>query len=213
MKKLFLVLFILASLTSLAQSHFIGSTSGVLLSKSNYNDAHTANTTLEFLPSFTTRITYDYKFASNFTFGVDAAYQQMGSKNMLDNSIKIEQKADFISLPIKFGYQTGGQLFVFSNLGLATSFLLKNQRYSYYPEDYNTPIGGNDLLSQYSRVSVNAFVELGIGYRLNDDIDLNMSGGFQHDIIPLYSTLSSLTLYHRAFNISLGFRLRIANKS
>ena len=85
--------------------------------------------------------------------------------------------------------------------------------YNYFPEDY-TPFEGNDLLSRYSRVSVNAFIELGIGYRINDDIDFNMSGGYQHYIIPLYSTLSSsITLYHRAFNISLGFRFRIANNT
>jgi len=211
MKKLLFAIFILASFTSFAQSHFVGSTSGLLLPKSNYLDSYTINTTIKFLPSFTTRITYEYKFVSNFTFGVDAAYQQLGSKNMLDNTIKIEQKANFISLPIKFGYQTDGPRYIFSNIGLATSFLLKNQMYSYYPEDYSTTIGGYDLLSQYSRVSANAFIELGLGYQINKDIDINISVGYQHDIIPLFSTLSESTLYHRAFNISAGFRLRISN--
>ena len=215
MKKVLLIIFILSSFSSYSQGHYLGSKSGLLLSKSNFIENVTASSsyTLEYLPSFTTRITYDYVFASHFTLGIDAAYVQLGSINMAGSDLKIEEKADFISLPIKFGYKRGDRFFIFSNLGLATSVLLNHRFFSYYPNDFNGPIGGKDILSQYSRISVNAFVELGIGYRINDNIDLNLSGGYQHDIIPLHSMLSTNKLYYQAFSVNLGFRFRITNKS
>ena len=130
-----------------------------------------------------------------------------------EGGYKIEEKADYISLPIKFGYQIGDRFFAFSNIGIATSILLKRRQLSYFPDHYTPPIGGNELTDHYSRISVNAFVELGIGYRINDDIGLYLSGSYQHDLIPLYGKLVTDNIYYQALSFNLGFRLQIGDNN
>ncbi|NPD83276.1 outer membrane beta-barrel protein [Lentimicrobium sp. L6] len=120
MKKLFITLLVLLSVSSFAQNHFIGVQFGM---NSSMTFGKELFTNVNLSTSFTTGLTYNYRFKNNFLFGSGLTYERKGYQddsflcdymgNNQDDmgrwfgSSTIEVQYTCIGVPLKAGYQIG----------------------------------------------------------------------------------------------------------
>lgn len=214
MKKLFLFIITIASITAAGQNHLIGVKGGVNITNVNFNDdpipIETKNTI-----SYIRGLTYEYFLSKHFSLGAELLYEHRGWNKDVPyydefgpgKTLTNREDFTYLSLPLKAGYSIGGKLYGFMNLGVIPARLLSCK--------VTLPIenGGAvyDAYSNYKNYDIAALVELGGGYKIKDRIRLFSSFAYQHSLITasMAQNEHSLELTHYGMSLTIGFKYSI----
>lgn len=221
---LFLIL-TFATITVNGQNHFVGLHSGV-----SYTNAIVKNypkNRINFRTGLVSGLTYDYLFRNNFSIGSGIVYNQRGysrdvvfspyytgEPNDLIVSYKINR--DFITIPLKIGFNYGKKYFAYANIGLTPSVLV--EAYDVHPKlDFN----GNDIPERtfwnkdlLYKVEIGGLIELGGGYKFTNRFWLYSSLMYQHSFTPIlsYDRYPDKEIIHYGFSLSLGLKYAFAKE-
>ncbi len=218
MKKILAPLILLITITADAQNHLIGIKGGVSWSN--------ASTSKYFEPYFKTGfsggITYDYVFKKYFSTGLDITFDQRGflekiffmdeDGNMTEGYISVKNNYNYISLPLKIGFQYGESLYGFLNIGIVPSFLINGNFTS--PDIYLNGIlfeGEKiNITKRANRFDLSGLAEIGGGYKFKGKYWLYLSFIFQHSFIPItndnYFRKSKIRPYSMIANIGFKYK-------
>lgn len=225
MKSTLLLFLTIATITVKGQIHFVGIQSGV-----NYTNAlndYFPKNRVHFRTGLVIGLTYDYQFGNNISIGTGIVYNQhgytrdwifspayTGESNDLIFVYRVHR--DFITLPLKIGFNYGKKLFVYGNIGLAPSVLV--EAYDIYPKlDFN----GNDIPERtvwnkdlVYRLDIGGLVELGGGFKFANRFLLSTSIMYQHCFAPIsnYDRSPDAEIIHYGWALGLGFKYALAKE-
>ncbi len=214
MKKLFITLLVLFSVSSFAQNHFVGAQLGMNLSNVYGTDY---SKELEFLSSFSAGLTYDFELKNNILLGSGLLYERKGSQSELiiidDEGYSLGEysyktRYSYLSLPLKTGYQIGQEWTGYFYLGLVPAYLL--EAHNAAPTFYNNEVSEGDKKTDITDI-VNVFelsglLELGSAYRLNSKWAIFINSSYLMGFTPIYKDSDSPHPKNHRINISLGVK-------
>ena len=117
---------------------------------------------------------------------------------------------NYLSVPVRIGFQNGNKLFYCGNLGLTASFLT-NAAVNSPVFNENLEVISNDkfdLSDKIAPIELAAFLEVGGGYMLNEQFGVFAEGSFCHGFSSLTSSnfFADNTFYAYRTNLLLGLR-------
>ena len=217
MKNILLIILIIATLKVAGQNHLIGVKGGVNstnITSSNFISQSDSRTGL------TAGLTYEFLFKKHFSIGADLIYNQRGFTNDLvftDNlgnptGEKYTSKFnyDYISLPIKTGFNIGTKLYGFTNIGVIPS-LLVNAKTITPTFDTDAKFTGNETFDVTNRVSKFDFaglVEIGGGYKFKGRYWLFTSFSYQHSFTTITNSeyFANSKIRHNGMALTIGLK-------
>ncbi len=121
---------------------------------------------------------------------------------------------NYLSLPIKVGYQYGNKISGFINFGLAPSLLLNSKHVSEEIEGIMEEISGSTT-GIVSKFDIVGLVELGGRYKLSDSWFLFSSLGLESSFISVSNEeyFREESIKHYGINIKLGLKYALLNKT
>ncbi|MBX3164766.1 MAG: PorT family protein [Bacteroidetes bacterium] len=243
MRKTFLVVLVIGSLNVFGQNHFIGLKGGISMTNITENFFLYPP---DYRKGISTGLTYEYLFKKNFLVGTDLIYNQRGFTNDLvltnntgnptgERYISI-YNYDYLSLPIKTGFNIGNKFYGFMNIGVILSLLVHAKTIvptinipasvttetnsagtvtvisaPVYIEGYSS-----DVTDRVNKFDFAGIAEIGGGYKFKSRYCLFASFAYQHSLTSItndnYFT-SRLKIRHNgmALHIGLKYALQEAN--
>jgi hypothetical protein len=220
MNKILLVILAIVTLNVHGQNHLLGvkgSVGRANVSSSNFIiNNHYRN-------SLAIGLTYDCLFKKHFSVGGELSYNQFGFTNdiiyMDEVGTPTGEKAtnrynyDYLSIPLKVGFNYGTTVYGFANLGLINSILVDAK--TILPAiDFNGIVIPEETLNVTDRVNrfdIGGFVEIGGGCKFKERYWLFTSFSFQHSFTSItnseYFAHSSIRHYRIALNLGLKYAL------
>lgn len=194
MKHKLLIILTITTLKVVGQNQFVGVKGGV-----NMTNITSSNFLIktESRIGLTAGLTYEYLFKKDFSIGADLIYNQRGFTNEVvfnDNlgnptgdKSKTKFNYDYVSLPLKTGYNFGTKLFGFTNIGVIPS-LLVNAKMITPTVDPNGKVTGSetfDVTNRVSKFDLAGLIEVGGGYKFNGRYWLFTSFSYQHSFTSI----------------------------
>ena len=219
MRQNLIILFVLISTFALGQNHFVGFQTGLNLTSVTPKE-NLENSSMR--TGFIGGITYDLKFSNRFQIGIDALYSQQGFKNKMiyvdaENIYVLEEnykaKYDYLSFPIKIGYEMGNKIKIISKIGIIPAFLVIAKHT--YPEfnDNREVIGheSTNFKDYVSKFDFGGLIEVGIENGLSDNIILCSSLSFKHSLTTFLNSdyldrYDDPAMKHYGFSLSIGLK-------
>lgn len=220
MKKIFITLLVLFSISSFAQNHFVGVQVGL-----NTSNVFGTDYTNDFtnLNSFSAGLTYDYKLKHNFLLGSGLLYDCRGSiveATYIDEEgnslgvIIVKSRLGYLSLPLKVGYQIGKKWSGYVYFGLVPSYLLKAE--NIFPKWTTSGISDEkevtDMTSYMNRFDLSAILELGSNYQVNNKFTLFVSGSYLRGFTEVHKNSGTPFAKYYRLNISLGLKYALKSE-
>ena len=223
MKKLLTILFISLSISAFGQEHFVGVQAGLnftnLTAKETFNDT-------EMRTGLTGGINYELKISGKYQLGIDALYSQQG---FIDKMIYIDEYGnetgedenfkfnyDYLSIPLKIGYEMGNKIKVIPRIGIVPSFLLKAETITPKFDSNGNVIGHEtiDAKDYVSKFDFRGLVELGLESKLSDNIMLCPTVIYKHSLTTFSNSdyFDGSKMKHYGFSISIGLKYKLKNK-
>jgi hypothetical protein len=223
-KNIFLITLIAFSIfKSNGQKHFIGLKNGISMTNIKQNNFLNES---DLKIGFHTGIFYEYLNKKGILFASDLIYNQRGFKSQIiftDKSgyptkLRIPSKFNYnyISIPLKVGYNYGNKYFGFVNIGLIPSVLVYSDIVSpTFNQDGN--FTGEDkqiLTDQISKFDLASLIEIGGGFSINKRTLLQISCNFQKSITTTdYSTyFPKSNIKHFGTLISISIKYNFIQK-
>jgi len=223
MKNILLIILTIATLKVAGQNHLIGVKGGVNstnITSSNFISQSDSRTGL------TAGLTYEFLFKKHFSIGADLIYNQRGFTNDLvftDNlgnptGEKYTSKFnyDYISLPIKTGFNIGTKLYGFTNIGVIPSLLVDAKTIT--PTfDSDAKFTGNETFDVTNRVSKFDFaglVEIGGGYKFKGRYWLFTSFSYQHSFTTITNSeyFANSKIRHNGMALTIGLKCALTKE-
>jgi len=223
MKNILLIILTIATLKVAGQNHLIGVKGGVNstnITSSNFISQSDSRTGL------TAGLTYEFLFKKHFSIGADLIYNQRGFTNDLvftDNlgnptGEKFTSKFnyDYISLPIKTGFNIGTKLYGFTNIGVIPSLLVDAKTIT--PTfDSDAKFTGNETFDVTNRVSKFDFaglVEIGGGYKFKGRYWLFTSFSYQHSFTTITNSeyFANSKIRHNGMALTIGLKCALTKE-
>jgi hypothetical protein len=228
MKRLFLFVFSIASISLSGQGHFIGTQGGVNFSKAT----NAVREEMRFNTKFAGGLVYEYVSPRDFIIETDLLFYQAGfyyvspqtpdAGGVNAGTGQFFLSYNYISLPLKAGYKLGSDFFFTLKGGIAPSYLLKATHTSY--EDESEPAAVSlrkkaaisdteeiDNENNATKFDWAALAEFGLGYDFKSGINLNANIGFRHSLTELsnekYFEENHFSLYGFTFSLGLKYKL------
>ena len=221
MKNILLFILTIATLKVAGQNHFIGLKGGgnsTNITSSNFLSQTDSRTGL------TVGLTYEFLIKKHFSIGADFIYNQRGFTNdivLTDNSGNpfgekhtTTFNYDYVSLPIKTGFNIGTKLYGFTNIGVMPS-LLVDAKITKPTFDIDGKLIGNEIFEVTNRVSkfdFSGLVEIGGGYKFKERYWLFTSLSYQQSFTtitnPDYFANSKIRHHGMALTIGLNCALK-----
>ena len=215
----FCFLIILPFLTS-AQNQYVGIKGGYISSFATFTDYQP-----EINPhsGIYAAFNYDYELKNRLDFGFEVAYEGRGfMENLLFGSNidprspykNINKKDDliynfnYISFPIKVGYRSGGRFFVSGNIGICPAFITKSSISLPILDTLGNTIGQktSDYRNLVNTLNIGLLAELGMGFKINNEIEVIASARFLEGFTPITKGYQS---FDQDSYILLGFRYKL----
>lgn len=210
MKKIFLVILTITSLSVAGQNYLIGWKGGANFTNVSYNN--TLSSSQNNRVSFVRGFTYEYLLNKHFSLGADLLYDQRGWKidipfynefNIYVITVTNKEDFTYLSLPLKAGYNFGGQLYGFINLGVIPARLLSCK--VTIPHENRDELFDN--YSNYRKYDIAGLAELGGGYKIKDKIRLFSSYTYQHSFITASLPANGdLLKTHYGMSLTVGLK-------
>ena len=220
MKRILTILLISLTISAFGQEHFVGVQAGLnftnLTAKESFNDT-------EMRTGFIGGVNYELKVSSKFRLGIDILYSQRGFNDkitlMNEYGVNIGENEDFkfnydyISIPIKAGYELGNKIKIIPRIGIVPSFLheakviIPNFDSNGNVIEYET-IKHTDLVSNFD---LGGLVELGFESKLSDNILLCPALTYKHSLTTFSNSdyFDGSKMRHYGFSISLGLKYKL----
>lgn len=173
-------------------------------------------------------LTYDYTFKKYFSAGADIIYNQRGfsldwpllsdNQGNVIKDVTVYYNYDYITLPLKAGFNYGKKFYGFINLGITPSMLVS-------AKVKNTPVfideNGTLVPTHYVTINVfqgmekfdiGGFAEIGAGYKIKERYWLYSSVSYQHSFTSFsnenYWGKNSKMRYY-GMTLSFGMKIQI----
>lgn len=217
MKFILISILTISILKVAGQNHLIGVKGGfnsTNITSSNFLSQSLSRTGL------TAGLTYEFLIKKHFSIGADFIYNQCGFTNYLvftDNFGNLTGEKyttkfnyDYISLPLKTGFNIGSKLYGFTNIGLVPS-LLVDAKTTIPNFDTGGNLTGNETFDVTNRVSKFDFagsVEIGGGYKFNGRYWLYSSFSYQHSFTTITNSdyFANSKIRHNGMNLTIGLK-------
>lgn len=208
-----------------AQNHFFGVKGGIALTNINFSPSSPFSgyeVDLKYKVGIATGLSYDLLLKKHLLFSVDFLYNDYGlvaqveTKDPDNNtiSVKFTDHFEYLSLPIKVGYQTKGKIFGYGSIGFVPSLLLKsssrNQNYNESGTKYSDFIRENT--TGISKFDIAALIEVGLGVRINGMFSLATSFAFRHSLNQISSNSNTNGQRHYSFTYFLGLKYQFPSQ-
>lgn len=218
MKKIYLLILTITTLKVAGQTHLIGVKGGT-----NWMDITSANflSQTDYKKGITSGLTYEYLFKSHFSVGTDLIYNQRGFTNdvvftdYFGNQIGDKRTAiykyDYLSLPIKVGFNIGTTFYGFTNIGFIPSVLMMASSMS--PTLYNGS-ESVDVTSRVSKFDLAGFAEIGGGYKFKNSMWLYTSFAYLHGFTTITNSayFPSSAIRHKGMTLTVGVKFALSKK-
>lgn len=223
MKNIFLFILTISALKVAGQNHLIGVKGGVNstnITSSNFLSQNNSRTGL------TAGLTYEFLIKKHFSIGADLIYNQRGFTNDLiftDNlgnptgeKYTTKFNYDYVSLPIKTGFNIGTNLYGFTNIGLIPS-LLVDAKTTTPTFDTDAKFTGNETFDVTNRVSKFDFaglVEIGGGYKFKGRYWLFTSFSYQHSFTTITNSeyFANSKIRHNGMTLTIGLKCALTKE-
>ena len=223
MNKILLTILTIASLNVSGQNHLLGVKGGVSwtnITATNFiSDNH-------YRTGLAIGLTYDYIFKKHFSTGADIIYNQFGFTNDLiftddlgnptGGKATIKFNYDYISIPLKVGFNYGKTVYGFANIGLTPSILVDAKTIT--PTiDFNwTIIPGEtyNVTSKVNKFDIGGLVEIGGGYKFKDRYWLFTSFSYQHSFTTITNSdyFANSKIRHYGMTLNLGLKCALTKE-
>lgn len=220
MKKIFITLLVLFSVSVFAQKHFIGAQFGLNLSNV-YGTDFSKN--FEYMPSFSAGFTYEFQLKNNILLGSGISYERKGFQDEItftnEEGMSLgvydsKFRYNYLSLPLKAGYQIGQKWTGYIYLGVVPAYLLDAQitgpdfsNEGVYEEDENY-----DITDDVNVFELSGLLELGSVYHLNNKFALFVNASYLMGFTPVYKESDSPHPKNHRINISLGVKYALKSE-
>lgn len=221
MKNVFLFILTITTLKIVGQNHFVGIKGGANktnISSSNFTNQHNSRTGLS------AGLSYEFLFKKRFSVGADLMYSQRGFTdyivftddfgNPTGEKYAIKLNYNYISLPIKTGFNIGNKVYGFANIGVIPSFLV-NAKTIVPTFDIEKKLTGNevfDVTNQVAKFDFAGLAEIGGGYKFKNRYWLFSSFSYQHSFTTItnsnYFPNSKIRHYGMTLNLGLKYALK-----
>jgi hypothetical protein len=223
MKRILLIILTITTLKVAGQSQFIGVIGGVNLT----------NTTSDFFlnqpdsrTGLTAGLTYEYLLKKHFSVGADLIYNQRGFSeeyiileyfgNPTIGKITETYNYDYVSLPIKTGFNFGTTFYGFTNIGVIPSILVNaNKTLSFFDIDGNlTTNYTSDLTNRVSKFDFAGLIEIGGGYKFKRVFWLFTTFSYQHSFTTITNAdyIANFKIRHNGMALTIGLRYALTKK-
>jgi len=190
-----------------AQEQSIGILSGVNFT--NVTSKHSTN----FRTGFIGGINYNVNFKNNYSFSMDILYSQQGyieKMEMIDETGHASGEyaiyklhCNYFGIPLKFGYSYGNKLKYTPRVGIHTSIMPKADLICPVFDSDGNIIGKETLtLTNKYKFDLSGLLELGVDFRLTENIGLLSLITYSHSITTFLSKSSKMRLY--GLSVSIG---------
>ncbi len=147
-------------------------------------------------------------------------YSQRGFRNRInfaDNNGNVTEQAfhtlfhyDYLSIPIKVGFNYGEKFYIFANIGLAPSFLVNaSTTVPNIETDAGTiPSATSNTTRMVNKFDIAGFAELGGGYKFGQRYWLYASFAFQHSFMSISNQnyFANSKIVHYGMSLSIGLK-------
>ena len=216
------VLYCLLSFSSVsfAQNHFLGVKGGI-----SWTDITAKDFTIDrnFRTGTTFGLTYDVRVQKNTHYGVELIYNQRGFTSDLNSNLiyggiegmkgKLIFNYNYISLPIKVGFDYGEKLYGFTNFCLAPSFLTVARQSLLTVTTDNIVVPGelSKITSIVNRLDLAFILELGGGYKFSRNSLVFASFSFLHSLNSITNKFyfENTNIKHYGFIFNIGFKFAL----
>jgi hypothetical protein len=223
MRNLLLIILTISTLKVAGQNHLIGVKGGANstnITSSNFLSKSDSRTGL------TAGLTYEFLFKNHYSIGADLIYNQRGFTNDLvftDNlgnptgeKYTTTFNYDYVSLPIKTGFNIGTKLYGFTNIGLIPS-LLVDAKTTTPTFDTDAKFTGNETFDVTNRVSKFDFaglVEIGGGYKFKERYWLFTSFSYQHSFTTITNSeyFANSKIRHNGMALTIGLKCALTKE-
>jgi hypothetical protein len=201
------------------QNHFIGIKGGE--NRTN-NAMDSYKSEFESRSGLAVGLTYEYFIDKHFSLGADLIYDQRGfnfrdtilnysgNPNLNDQINKVDYQFNYISVPIKTGFNVGNNLYGFVSLGLCPSLLIDatTKSHTFNLDGTFTGLEKGDVFEQMSKFDFTGIFEIGGGYKFKQRYWLFTSFSYQYGIFTYYSPTYSTNgeNRHTGTTLSLGLK-------
>lgn len=222
MKNIFLFILTFSSLEINGQKHLFGFKSGVNL---------TNITSRNFLKNSDNRkslnvgFNYEYLLKKHFSIGFDLIYNKLGFANDIiftDNlgnptgeKYTTKYNYDYISFPLKTGFNIGTKFCGFTNVGIIPSFLINAKTISpTFDQDINLSGYETFKVTNYvSKFNFSGLFEIGGRFTINDRYLFFTSMSYFQSFTSITNSnyFSSSKIRHHGFSLNIGLKYSINN--
>jgi len=223
MKIIFLFILTIATLKVTGQNHLIGvkgSANSTNVVSSNFLSQTDPRTGLS------AGLTYEFLIKKQFSIGVDLIYNQRGFTDDIvftDNlgnptSVKYTSKFnyDYVSLPLKSGFNIGNKLYGFTNIGLIPSLLI-DAKMTIPSIDLDLNLTGEkilDVTNLVSKFDLAGLVEIGGGFKINGHYWLFASFSYQHSFTTITNSdyFANSKIRHNGMALTMGLKCALTKE-
>ena len=216
MRQILIFSFILISSVAFGQKHLIGIQGGLNLthftSKEGFGDT-------QMRTGFIGGITYDLKLTEKYRIGVDILYSQQGatSKYLFTNDEgvftgeeKTEMYYDYLSVPIKFGYEFGNSTRLIPKIGIVPAIAIKAGIMAPTVDGNGTVTGQEtiDHMDNVSKFDFGGIVEFGIETDLSENLIFCSNLNYKHSLTTFSNSnyFEGQDMRHYGFSVSVGIK-------
>ena len=223
MKQIFLIILTITTLKVAGQNHLVGVKGGVNwtnITTSNFVNQH------DFRTGISAGLTYEYLFKKHFSVGADLIYNQRGFTNDIvftDNlgnptgeKYTTKFNYDYVSLPIKTGFNIGNKFYGFTNIGVIPSLLVDAKTVS---PTFNTDgkVTGNetfDVTNRVSKFDLAGLIEIGGGYKFKGRYWLFTSFSYQHSFTTITNSdyFANSKIRHNGMALTIGLKCALTKE-
>ncbi len=221
MKKLFITLLVLFSVSTSAQNHYLGAQAGMNFS-SLY--VHSRDANAGFIETFSIGLTYDYKMKNGILLGSGLLYERKGFQNEFYTigvgfneafgSPGSKVNYNYLEIPLKAGYQIGKKWTGYFYLGMVPAYLLDA---NYKREEQTGPFDAAtevkyDITDEINRFELSGLIELGSAYNFNKKWTLFINASYLLGLTAIDKESESPHYKNHRFNISLGVKYALKSE-
>lgn len=163
--------------------------------------------------NFSTGLTFEVVTRKKLRLGAEILYEKRGFNleytvifnNFDERLVTNYHHQNYLSIPLKIGYQTGNKIYVYGDLGFAPAFNLKST-FKYPETDSSFNIIGEITENEQFEIrpfDLSALIDFGVGYNLTEKISILSSVRIQNS---LFEFSKDYQMSHRATTLFLSLR-------
>lgn len=209
---LFLVILISFGYEIHSQNYFFGYKHGFSWNEVN-NNGNIIGTSQN---NFSTGLTFEFITKKNLRFGADILYEKRGFNlgytvffNNLEEQLLINHHhQNYLSVPLRIGYQTGNKIYGFVDIGVIPAYNLKST-FKYPDTDNSFNIIGEIIEDEQLKIrpfDLGALIDFGVGFNLTEKISILSSMRLQKS---LFEFSKDYQMTHRATTLFLSVKHKL----